>query len=144
MGRNVRSPGPKIVGLIDLHDEHPEGFEAALIERGLRWRDVGSRRFTWGDCWAVISTLPWDAPLNRQANEHWAWGNPLHELVAIVAEATHNRNLYAGAQMKVRKSDLLRVPRPGDKQKTETKLGGDSVPLGELVVFLGDGWGDLF
>lgn len=63
----------------------------------------------------------------------------------MIAEAAHNANIYRGVQNQhVRKTDLLRIPRPGDRQKTQKKLGGAPVPLGELVVFLGEGWDDYF
>lgn len=144
MGRGLGACGPKIIGLLEAHEKHPEGVEASLIERGLRWRDVGSRRFTWEDAHAVISTLPWDSPLARQSVEGWEWGNPIHQLLAIIAEATHNGNIWVGRwNSKVKDSDLLRIQRPGDVDHSVTTLGSDPVPLDEMIEFLGDGWQDV-
>ena len=141
MGRGLRARSPKILGLLEAHENHPEGFEASLIERGLRWRDVGSSRFTWEDAHAVIATLPWDSPLTRQAVEGWEWGNPIHQLLALIAEATHNGNLYVGKwNTKLRDSDLLHIRRPGEIDHTVTKIGSDAVPISDLVTFLGEEW----
>lgn len=83
--------------------------------------------------------------MTRQANEHWEWGNPIHQLLAIIAEATYNGNVYQFSKKKTfSKKDLLRVPRPGDSTKSQEKLGGDAVPIGEMVAWLGDGWDELF
>ena len=69
MGIRLLGRCPKIGSLIDLHDKYPDGFEASLIERGLRYREVGvDPRFTWWDMYAVIVTLPYDSPLERQRN----------------------------------------------------------------------------
>ncbi|AZQ77670.1 hypothetical protein EJ997_10280 [Flaviflexus ciconiae] len=82
--------------------------------------------------------------MTRQANEHWEWGNPLHQLLAIIAEATHNGNVYQFSKKKtLSKKDLLRIPRPGDSTKLQEKLGGEPVPLDELTVWLGPGWAEL-
>ena len=82
--------------------------------------------------------------MTRQANEHWEWGNPIHQLLAIIAEATYNGNVYQFSKKKTfSKKDLLRVPRPGDSTKSQEKLGGEPVSLDELTVWLGPGWAEL-
>lgn len=79
--------------------------------------------------------------MTRQANEHWEWGNPVHQLLAIIAEATHNGNIYQFTKKKsVSKKDLLQIKRPGDSTKSQEKLGGEPVPLGDLIDWLGAGW----
>ena len=102
---------------------------------------MGSSLFTWEDAHAVISTLPWDSPLTRQAVEDWEWGNPIHQLLALIAEATHNGNLYVGKWNSTgRDSDLLHIRRPGEIDHTVTKIGSDAVPLSDLIAFLGEDW----
>ena len=74
--------GPKISGLIELHERHPAETEIALIQVGLRWRDAGARRCTWSDVYAVLSTQPWDSPLAKALEpENWRWYGPLNDVV---------------------------------------------------------------
>lgn len=138
MGQRLRRGPYRVAGLIDLHDSHPGAFEATLIERGLRWRDVGSPGFRWSDLLALVEYLPWDAPLLRATKEDWRWRNPVYELLVTIAEETFNANVLRRRGHKTRKSDLLRVPRPWEKQKRETKLGGKPEPIGVIVTWLED------
>lgn len=86
-----------------------------------------------------MSTLPFDAPINRVQNENWFWDNPIYQLLVLVAEATHNRNVLAGTtNPKARKDDLLKIPRPWNKEKTEKKIGSGALPIADLDVWLNE------
>lgn len=137
MGEGLERGPPKIQGLIQAHKENPEAFEASLIERGLRWRDVGSARFTWSDCWAVISTLPFDAPLSRaQAPDEWMWAHPWTQYIVHAGE---NAMLQKGVTKSERKGlkdrDLNPTPRPGQKEKE--RLEADAMPVADMRQRLG-------
>jgi len=102
----------------------------------LRWRNAGSAEFTWGDCWAVISTLPWDAPLSR-TDPDWQWGDPRYDLLVTMLETVHNQLLALRcglAGKNASQADLLRIPRPGDK--SVTRFGNNPVSLDELDAWL--------
>lgn len=136
MGEGIgREPG-KVQGLVEAHDEHPEGFEAALIERGLRWRDVGTPDFTWGDCWAVISTLPWDSPLNRQSNPEWVWDGPYTERLTILTEAAQHTSAKTPNWTKRQKRHLLHFVRPDERKERVTSLGNTPRPLAEMADWM--------
>ena len=93
MGRGVGGSGPKIWGLIALHDEHPGAFEASLIRAGVRWRDVGTPGFTWGDCLALIENLDWDDPLQRARKpKEWVWGDPLRDPIISLLDVLGHVN----------------------------------------------------
>lgn len=93
--------------------------------------------FTWADCHSIIATLPFDSPLNRIQNEHWYWDDPQYQLLVLIAEATHNRNVLAGtSNPKARKGDLLKIPRPWNQEKTEKKIGQGALPISDLDDWL--------
>lgn len=107
-----------------------------MIERDLRWRDVGSAHFTWSDCWAVMTTLPFDAPLRRaQEPDNWVWADPFADLVANMAEAAILYKSLMKSQHKLSAKKVPRIPRPWDKEKT--KLVADAMPIDELRKKLG-------
>lgn len=136
VGGRVRGRPYRVDGLIDLHRQHPQAVEAALIHAGLRWRDVGTPRFSWSDCIAVIDCLPWDAPLRRKVDPDWRWAHPWYELLVLIAESTHNANVQRARGSKLRKSDLLNIPRPGDIETHQQVITGTPVPLDELDAWL--------
>lgn len=54
MGVGVGCDAGGILGLLELHDEHPEAIDYDLIHLGLRWRHVGTRRLPWNDLLAIV------------------------------------------------------------------------------------------
>lgn len=130
---------PKIGWLIETHDQHPEGFEAALIERQERWREVGSDEFTWSDCWALVRTLPYDSPLHREQDpKTWFWRNPMFDLVTSAVELLAVANVQRGNPSRASRSKFpKRIPRPWDQDSETTKLGGKiKLPVKDMLAWI--------
>ena len=136
MGWRVCCGRPKIWWLIELHRDHPEPLEALLIGQGLRWRDVGTRQFTWGDCLALVAVAPHDSALVRATVPDWRWADPHYELLVMIAEATTNSHVVEHSGRQVSSRDLLHVPRPGEITKTVERFGNNPIPLAELDAWL--------
>lgn len=139
MGQGKSRLRPKIRGLIDLHDEHPDAFEATLIERGLRYRDVGSADFTWADMHAVIATLAYDSPLMRAVNGgDWFWYGPYSDLLAGIYDAAAAGTATQAQRQKIKSSEVPKpLIRPWQKRKEVSKLGNKPRLLSELDKLLG-------
>lgn len=135
MGQRFRCRAPKITGLIALHAQHPAEVEATLIDKGLRWRDVGSVDFNWADAYAVLSTAAWDSPIARTRKD-WQWGNPLYELLVTIIEQTYNANVLVGNWSGAKQSNLLHIPRPGEIDKHVTKLTGTPESVDDINAWL--------
>lgn len=142
MGEKVGCYRGKIQELIGLHDEYPQALEASLVANGLRWRDVDHRHprrraNAWSDIAAVVEWLPWDSPLHRAMDpEWWQWGNPVHEPSVLIAEFVSALVAKTPNQTNAKRSDFLRVPRPGDKSKRIQKIGGTKMTLAQLDEWL--------
>lgn len=110
-----------------------------MIERGLRWRDVGTRSFTWGDCYAVIAALPYDAPLLRAENpKEWFWFHPMNDVLVGIYDALAITSATQAQRPKIKKSDIPKPTlRPWDKSKDVEKLGNTPRPIDELNALLG-------
>src|SRR5699024_8429566 len=106
---------PKIQGLIDLREQFPAGFDATLLERGYRWDSVGDQ-IDWWDVYAMFSTLPYDAPINREKDpKTWWWYHPMNEVIVGIFESTQMTAAVVEKQPKLRRSDLPKpIPRPWD------------------------------
>lgn len=142
MERREQGADGKIQGLIELHAKHPEGFEATLIEAGLRWRDVESdsprrRAHAWQDIYAVITTRAWDSPLSRVEPDWW-WGDPKHDLLTSLLEVAGAINVKTLVDKKsgVKKSDFPKIKRPWDQSKDNKRIGADPLPLADLDAWL--------
>ena len=105
-----------------------------MIRAGVRWRDVGSEQFTWGDCLALVEYLDWDDPLSRAMSpKDWAWNDPSRDLLVTVIEVLGQINAKTPLAHKQKKGDLpKRIPRPWDKSKNVQKLGSKPRPLAEI------------
>lgn len=138
MGQRLYHLVGEIIGLVELHDEYPEGFEASLIANGLRFYHAGEEGNDWNDINSVIATLPFDSPLARQQNpDTWFWYNPMYDFVVGVYENTRIANLTRRLR-KFKKSDLpRRITRPWDIEKTEKKIGTVKMSLDRMNEFLG-------
>jgi len=138
MAGSIADPSGEIIGLIELHDAYPEGFEASLIAYGLRYWDAGETGNDWNDINAVITSLPYDSPLARQQKpETWFWYAPWFDIFVGIYETLRVANMTRRLR-KFRKSDLpKRIPRPWDVERTEKKLGTRKMPLDEMNKFLG-------
>lgn len=106
----------------------------------MRWRDVGSGEFTWGDCLALVENLGWDDPLARAINpKDWAWNDPSRDLLVTVIELLGLINAKTPMAYKQKKSDLpKRIPRPWDKKSNVQKLGSKPRPLAEVDKWLSE------
>lgn len=138
---DCRSAGnhPKIIELIRLHEQYTDAFEATLIDRGLRWRDVASDEFTWADCWAVMSTLPHDAPLNRAINpDTWFWYNPMFDVVTGIYDGLSQLVAVVTRRPGIKKSEVpKRTRRPWDKNEEVEVLKVKPSKIADLRKLLG-------
>lgn len=139
MGRGERDPRPKIWGLIELHDLHPGAFEASLIRAGLRWRNVGTPDFTWGDCVAVVEHLDWDDPLARARNPNdWVWGDPLRDPVVSVIDVLAQMNAKTPRPKGMPASRLpKRIERPSARSaSSKPQIHGEAKPMDEMDTWM--------
>lgn len=139
MGRGGRDPGPKIWGLIALHDQHPGAFEASLIRAGVRWRDIGTPAFTWGDCIALVENLAWDDPLNRARNpKDWVWGDPLRDPIVSVIDVLAQVNAKTPRPRGMPASRLPdRIKRPtAGAASSEPQIRGESKSISEMDAWM--------
>lgn len=139
MGQGPAGGFRELGELVRLHAEHPAAFEATLIERGLRWREVGTDGFTWSDCWAVISNLPYDAPLTKAINgADWWWYHPVVDFVVgsfdylgVIAAVVQRRP-------KLKRDDVpKRTVRPWERRKETEVLKVKPSKLDDLRKLLG-------
>jgi hypothetical protein len=99
---------------------------------------VGADDFTWSDCYAVISTLPFDAPLVRSQDPDWIWGHPLADLLAGVYDNTGAIGATQARRANIKKTEVPKpLVRPWDKEKHVEKLGNKPRPIEELNALLG-------
>jgi hypothetical protein len=139
MGQGIGGRRGKILGLIALHADHTTAFEASLIERGLRWRDVGTERLDWADLDAVVEWLPYDAPLPRAINgKEWFWYHPIADLIAGAVDRLGLISAVVSRRDRIKKTEIPNpIPRPWDKEKRIKKIGSTPMPLRALRDRLG-------
>ena len=89
----------------------------------MRWRDIATEDFTWSDCWAVVSNLPYDDPLIRAINgKDWFWYNPMFDVVTGIYDGISQLVAVVSRRPAIKRSDVPKpVPRPWDK-KQETEV----------------------
>lgn len=139
MEQGVCGDPPKILGLIDLHRAHPSAFEASLIDRGLRWREVGSEHLDWADLHAIVENIPYDDPLNRAMHPtSWFWHHPLTDIIAGVFDRVGFLAAVGQRRDRIRRADVPKpLVRPWDKKKDTKKIGDKPVPLDDMKRLLG-------
>lgn len=65
------------------------------------------------------------------------WGDPNRELLATIAELNSVIAAKTPNETKAKRSDMLRIPRPGDGAKKRKRIGaGSAMPIGELDAWL--------
>lgn len=88
--------------------------------------------------YALFSTLPFDAPINRAKDKQWWWYHPAMEVLVGIFEATQLTAAVVEKQPKLKKSNLPKpIPRPWDTQKDEKKLGDNPLPLDDMKAAIG-------
>ena len=129
----------EISELIQLHEQYPLAFEASLIDRGLRWRDIATEDFTWSDCWAVVDNLPYDDPLMRAINgKDWFWYSPMFDVLTGIYDGIGVIASIVERRPRVRKSEVPdRTPRPWDKKKESEVLKVKPSKIDDLRKLLG-------
>lgn len=138
MGRGGPDPGPKVWALIALHDEHAGAFEASLIRAGVRWRDIGSSGFSWGDAIALVENLPWNDPLAiAMRPEEWAWDNPDRDVLVSILDVLVQINAKTLTPREVGRSRMpKRIPRPWDRRKRKTAPAGPAMEWDAAMEWL--------
>lgn len=124
----------KVIEIIRLHREYPSAVEAELINRGFRWRDVGTKRFTWGDLVAVIESISWDSPIRRAMDpEFFHFGNPEYALLADIRDFLGVIAVKTPTPKGMSKKHLPEpVPRPGDESKNKKVYKAEPVSFAQL------------
>lgn len=101
---------------------------------GLRLRDLGSERLSWGDLWTVVSFAPPDSALSRARNpEEGEWA--LETL--LLAEAVDTLRVANWQRGGAKKKDFPKpIPRPGIEPDAVT-YGREAVPIDRMADWLG-------
>lgn len=105
----------------------------------MRWRDVATEDFTWPDCWAVISNLPYDDPLIRAINgKDWYWYSPLFDVLTGIYDGIGVIAAVIQRRPRIQKSEVpSRTPRPWDKKKETEVLKVKPSTLDNMRKMLG-------
>ncbi|WP_446224979.1 DUF5361 domain-containing protein [Nocardia sp. IBHARD005] len=135
MGRALGYHAGGILGLDALVQEHGEAIEFDLIDRGLRLRQLGTNKLTWGDLRAIVTHRKPDSALSRALRpDDWAWQLP-ELLLADIADSLR--------WLRWAKSTAARhgrppkpIPRPGVNSGVE-KYGTQPIPIEDMAKFLG-------
>lgn len=140
MAEGVGRDAGGIHGLLAFHEEHSEAVERDLIALGLRWRDVGSRNFTWRDLQVIVTAAGPDSAVYAVASpDKRAWSTT-HYILADIYDAIRWLT-YAVIRMGGGKSRKPKpYPRPGreDTQREVTTFKPTKpLPIAELRKWLG-------
>jgi hypothetical protein len=106
--------------------------ERDLIALGLRWRDVGSEAFSWGDLRAIVEHSPPDSAIARAMYPNEVAWRPTDYLLANVVDILAVINWRDGGGKGRRPKPLQRpkVRKPGQKRR-------QTVPLDVMRKHLG-------
>lgn len=123
-----------IIGLLLLHDEHPEAVEHEFIRLGLRWRNVGTDELTWRDALVIISQAEASGALAR--SKYPEFHEYFHRAAEMILYEIRTLQVLHGNASKAKKSDFPEVP---EWAKDKTNVGGqkgNALPFEELQAFL--------
>lgn len=130
------------LGYTDLHSllltldepERREAVEYDLLALGLRLREVGTDRLSWGDVYTVVRQSPRSSALFRAVNpDAHEWTLP-NLLLAEVADAVRVANWQRGSGKKAEYPKA--IPRPGVAPESLT-YGKGAIPIDEMADWLG-------
>lgn len=128
-----------IVGLWELHEEHPSALEHELIRLGLRWRNVGTPELSWRDVMIIVAEAPVESALTRARYERE------HLRLEHLLEALHYQlavaNVQRGNQSKAKKEDFPPIP---DWALDSNTIGKKPLPMDEMAAWLGGPFADFF
>lgn len=123
----------KILEVLDVLDDHADPVAYDLIGHGLRLRDLGTERLSWGDLYTILSQQPDTSALFRARNPDAHWGLT-EQLLALATDALHVANWQRSGG---KKRDFPKpIPRPG-VTPSETTYGKGALPYDEMAAWLG-------
>ena len=95
-----------------------------MIDRGLRLRDLGSDRFTWGDLKAILAHLPQSSAYWRAREpEKSRWGVGEY-LLASIADSLRWLVWAKTKDAKRRRNLPKPIPRPGADKRSKGTFNG--------------------
>lgn len=115
-------------------DEHEEPIAYDLLRLGLRLRDLGTDRLSWGDLWTVVTQAPADSALYRAMNPGEADWTLSTLLLAEVVDSLRIATWQRGGGKK--KDYPKPVPRPGITPDSTT-YGKGAVSMDQIADWLG-------
>lgn len=124
----------ELVGLLDFLDEHERAVEYDCLRLGLRLRDLGSERFSWGDLLVIVEQAPQDSAVFRSFYPDEAMWGLREQLLAAAVDALNVANWQRGSGK--RKDYPKPIPRPGVEPTSKT-YGSKPVPIDEMAEWLG-------
>ena len=131
-GRGGYSGG--ILSLWELYDEHPEAVEYEFISLGLRWRDVGSKKLTWGDARVILNEAPSTGALARakfpayHEYERRGFDMILYLLNILIVKTANSA--------RAKKSDFPSPPVWAQEKEIVGGGKGNALPLDELIAWM--------
>lgn len=132
----------KILGLLDLIDDHGEAIEFDLITLGLRLRNLGSKNFSWRDLYVIVTHLPASSATHRSVlgDEETEWTLTNH-LLAGIAEGIGWLKWAKTKDGERNRNQPKQIPRPGVKDETH-RITGTAEPIEDILKKFGmsDSW----
>lgn len=126
-----------------LHNkEQREAFEADLIERGLRLRQLGAPEFTVRDALVLLKNLPRSSATARAVHgpDLPEWGVTEH-LLANLLDVARWLQWSKTEDGEKNRNHPEPIPRPGlEPEKSKPSFGDSAMSLHEATEWLG--WGD--
>lgn len=123
-----------MIGLWELHEQHPEPVEHELIRLGLRWRDLGTPRLSWRDLLVIVREAPRDSAITRalDPDAYLAISRWLEGLSYLLQVANVQRGNASGA----RKHDFPDPPSWASDEEVTT-FGSGPVSIEDMAAMLG-------
>ena len=106
-----------------------------LIGLGLRLRDLGTERLSWGDLRVIVQQSPPGSALFRAMNpDDWQWTFEAQ----LIAEAADQLRVANWQRSGGKKRDYPKpIPRPGVEPDSKTFGGKGALPYDEMADWLG-------